>query len=70
MSLQAAAASVAPGQAPLTHVVTVASLGAAMASVGGWILQLCHVPPPPEVVAAMGVVCTVIASAIIQKVAA
>lgn len=69
MSLQAAAQSVAPTANPTMHSITSASLGAALASVAGWVLQLNHIDPPPEVVAAFGVIGTVLASVIIRKIA-
>jgi xanthosine utilization system XapX-like protein len=70
MSLQAAAASVAPGTSPTMHSITTASLGGALASIVGWVLQLHHIDPPPEIVASFGVLGTLIASGVIRWIAA
>lgn len=69
MSMQAAAQSVSPDSNPTMHSITTAALGAALASILGWVLQLYHIVAPPEVIAAFGVVGTVVASLIIRKIA-
>lgn len=68
MSVQEAVQNATSGNNTMTHVATVATLGAALASVASWGLQLAHVPPPPEVTAAFGVIFAVAASWIMQKI--
>lgn len=70
MSIQAAAASVDPGTSPTMHSITTSALGGALASILGWVLQLQHIDPPPEIIAAFAIVGTVVASVIIRKIAA
>lgn len=49
------------------HVTTAAVIGGAIASILSWFLQLGHVPPPPEVTAALSVLCAVGASWFMQR---
>ncbi len=59
----------APGKGSLVgHVVTAAALGSGIASVSIWCLQLAHLNPPDTVVAGVGAICTVLASAIMQRI--
>lgn len=55
------------GDNTTTHVATATTLGAALAAVASWGLQLAHVPPPPEVTAAFTVLFGVAASILMQK---
>ena len=59
-------AAVASGDNLTGHVIATSATGAAIASVLSWILQMMHVLPPPDVVAALGVICTVAASYLSQ----
>jgi hypothetical protein len=51
-------------------VASVSTLGAALASITSWLLQLAHVMPTPEVTAAFGVIFAVAASWVMQKISA
>lgn len=68
MSLQEAAKSAASGDNTISHVASVSTLGAALASITSWLLQLAHIMPTPEVTAAFGVIFAVAASLVMQKI--
>jgi len=70
MSLQEAAKSAVSGDHTVSHVASVSTLGAALASITSWVLQLNHIMPTPEVTAAFGVIFAVVASWTFQKLSA
>lgn len=60
--------AVASGDNMTGHVVSVASLGGAFAAITTWGLQLGHIMPPADVTAAFGIIGTVVASLVLQKI--
>lgn len=63
MSLQ----SVTSGDSTKSHVAVASIAGGALATITCWILSLFHVQAPPEVEAAFGMVFSVAASWLMQK---
>lgn len=70
MTMQESVQKAASGDNMLTHVASVSTLGAALASIASWGFQIAHIMPPPDATAGMGVIFAVFASWIFQKMSA
>jgi hypothetical protein len=59
--------TIASGDNTTMHVAGVSVVGGAIAGIVTWGLQLAHMPPPAEVTVSIGILCTVAASYLAQK---
>lgn len=69
MTIQSIVESSVSGDNTVGHVASASVMGGAFASIVIWFFQLAHIIPPPEVQAAFGVIGSVAASWVMQKVA-
>jgi hypothetical protein len=69
MSLSSAVTNAAAGDNVIGHVVTAGALGGAISGVTVWGLQCAQLNPPASIDQSITVICMVIASWILQKLA-